>query len=133
MLPKPELTLTWRMVTQGDLGMARERVENHWLVIGTCLLAILGVMMMRISLGLDFRFWAGAYMAMALTAAVRRTSEGSDYTVWSALRGFACLFLGLYATQWLGCPEPSYRSVALFPEEFLEAIVAIRDGVQNGH
>ena len=113
--------------------MARERVENRWLVIGTCLLASIGVMAMRVVLGLDFRYWSGAYLAMGLTAAIRRTSEGSDCTIWSTFRGIGCLIVGLYATQWLGWPGTYYHSVALVPEEVLEAMVAIRDGFQLGH
>jgi hypothetical protein len=113
--------------------MARERVENPWVVIGTCLLAVVGVMAIRVILGLDFRFWGAAYLAMGLTASIRRTSEGSDCTTWSALRGIGCLVFGLQATHWLGYPENSLRSVALVPEGFLEAMRAFRAGIQNGH
>jgi hypothetical protein len=113
--------------------MARERVENPWVVVGACLLAVAGVMSIRVILGLDFRFWSGVYLAMGLTAAIRRTSEGSDCTAGSALRGIVCLFLGLHATEWLGYPGNSYHSIALVPEEFLEAMHAIRSGIQNGH
>jgi hypothetical protein len=113
--------------------MTRDRLENPCVVVGSCLLAVLGVMAMRYYLGLDFRFWSGIYLAVGLTASIRRTSEGSSCTILSAFRGIGCLVLGLYATQWLGCPSTSYQSVALVPEDVVEAVVAIRDGVQYGH
>ncbi len=113
--------------------MARERVENGWVVICTCLLAVLGVMAMRYYLGLDFRLWPVFYLAMGLTAAIRRTSEGSDCTIGSTFRGIACLALGLYATQWLGCPSTSYQSVALVPEDVAwEAGSVAMTGIEHG-
>jgi hypothetical protein len=120
------------MVLPGENAMARERVENGWVVIGACLLAVLGVMAIRVILRLDFRLWPVFYLAMGLTAAIRRTSEGSDCTIFSALRGIVCLILGLHAAEWLGYPGASYRSIVLVPEGCLKALEALMTGIENG-
>ena len=106
--------------------MRSDRAEQPLVVVLTCLLAILGVMALRIVLRLDYQLWSVAYLAMALTAAIRRTSAGTDYSTLSALRGVACLVFGLYLTQTLGYPGSSYRSADLVPEELVANINRFR-------
>ena len=106
--------------------MASERAENQWIVATTCLLAILGVILLRTTLGLNYQVWFMAYLAMGLTASIRRTSAGNTFSVWSALRGIGCLVIGLYLTRRLGYHGISYCSAALVPNELIDAFDRVR-------
>ena len=106
--------------------MRSDRAEDPLVVTLTCLATVLGVMVLRIVLRLDYQLWSMAYLAMGLTAAIRRTSSGNDCSTLSALRGVACLAIGLYATQKLGYPGGSYHSADLVPEELVANINRFR-------
>jgi hypothetical protein len=100
--------------------------ENPLVVSITALMAISGVAAMRIVLGYDYRHWAVAYLAMGLTASIRRTSAGSGFSAWSALRGVACLVAGLYASQLMGYPMDSLGSPLRLPDELEVAVDRLR-------
>jgi hypothetical protein len=102
--------------------MASDRAENRLVVVLSCLLAIVGVMLMRISLNMDLRVWAVAYLSMGLTASIRRTSHGTSFTTLSAIRGFMCLVIGLFVTDKLGYHSVSLASARMLPEELLTAL-----------
>ena len=106
--------------------MASGRSENLLVVTITCLLAVGGVVLLRVGLGLGYQHWASAYLAMGLTASIRRTSAGTDSTVGSALRGFGCLLLGLYASELLGYPAAWRVPPELIPGEVAAALAGIR-------
>ena len=106
--------------------MRSDREEDPLVVTLTCLLTILGVMALRIGLRLDYQLWSVAYLGMALTASIRRTSRGNDCSTLSALRGVACLVVGLYVTQSLGYPGSSFHQPDLVPEELVANINRFR-------
>ena len=105
--------------------MVGRDVENPLVVMTTALMAISGVVAMRTLLGMDHLHWAVAYLAMGLTASIRRTSGGNDCSAWSALRGVACLLAGLYACQLMGYPVDSYRPSTWMPEDVAVAITRL--------
>jgi hypothetical protein len=106
--------------------MRSDRAEDPLVVTLTCLLTILGVMALRIGLRLDYQLWSVAYLGMALTASIRRTSRGNDCSTLSALRGVACLVVGLYMTHSLGYPMSSFHQPDLVPEELVANINRFR-------
>lgn len=107
--------------------MVHDQNEDPWIVTVTCLLAVLGVVFLRAGLSLDYRWWFAAYVAMGMTASIRRTSAGNGFSVWSGIRGIACLIIGLYAIQRLGYFGISYHTAALVPGDLIEAFDRVKD------
>jgi hypothetical protein len=106
--------------------MGRRDSENLLVVTLTVALAISGVAALRALVGLDYHHWCAAYLAMGLTASIRRTSDGIDCTMWSALRGVASLLAGLCACQSMGYTVGSFWPSAWLPEEVVMAIARLR-------
>lgn len=103
--------------------MRRRDAENPLVVMLTASMAIVGVVALRGLMTMDFRHWALAYVAMAMTAAVRRTQAGIDCSSWSLLRGLACLMVGLYTCRWLGYPMNLSLPTDWVPEEVAMALI----------
>lgn len=106
--------------------MRREHEESPLVAVAAVLMAVGGVVAMRCLLGMGYHRWAVVYMAMGLTASIRRTSAGNDVSTWSALRGLACLMVGLWACRWLGYPIGSLMPQPWAPDELTEAIAQFR-------
>jgi hypothetical protein len=103
--------------------MSNKREENLLVATLSCVLAIMGVMLMKIVLKLDYQTWSIVYMAAAATAAVRWTSRGASVSVGSALRAGACLVIGLFAIRLAGYPGvSSFQTASLVPREVMEAL-----------
>ena len=106
--------------------MGRRDAEDLLVVTLTVLLAIFGVAALRTLVGLDYHHWFVAYLAMGLTASIRRTSDGVGCTMGSVLRGVACLLAGLNACQSMGYTVGSFRPSLWLPEEVVMAIARLR-------
>jgi hypothetical protein len=101
----------------------KNKEENLLVAIMTCVLAIAGVMMMRIFLKIDFQAWSLFYIAAACTAAIRWTPSGTSISVGSALRALGCLVVGLYAIKFAGYPGAlSFQTASLVPHEIMDAL-----------
>ena len=97
--------------------------ENPGIVIISCLLAILGVMGMRMVLKLDIQTFALAYVAAAATAAVRWTPMGAGVSIFSLIRAVCCLAIGLVIISLAGYPGvTSFHTASLLPQEIVEAL-----------
>jgi hypothetical protein len=97
--------------------------ENLLVILVSCVMAIIGVMTMRVVLKLDFQSWALIYIAAASTAAVRWTMHGANLSVWSILRAAGCLMIGLTAIQIAGYPgAASFHTASLVPREIADAL-----------
>ncbi len=105
--------------------MNREHAENLLVVTLSALMAIAGVAALRVLLGLDYHSWGLAYLAMGMTASIRRTSKGINWTTWSMLRGLICLMGGLYACQLMGYPMGPVRPERWVPEDVVMAIARV--------
>jgi hypothetical protein len=100
----------------------KQNDENLMVAVLTCMMAVIGVMTMRVVLKLDFQSWALVYLAAAATAAIRWTPSGSNISIGSALRSMGCLVMGLYAIRFAGYPvAASFQTASLVPHEILEA------------
>ncbi len=101
----------------------RQDQENLLVVTLSCLLAIIGVMMMRMTLKLDYQTWSLVYLAAASTAAIRWTSEGATLSIGSVFRAILCFITGLGAIKLSGYPGVSpYQTASLVPPEVMEAL-----------
>jgi hypothetical protein len=97
--------------------------ENLLVTILSCGLAIIGVVMMRVVLKLDYQSWSLFYLAAACTAAIRWTSVGATLSVGSAFRAGACLMIGLFAIKFAGYPgASSFQTASLIPHEIMDAL-----------
>lgn len=101
----------------------RENQEDLLVVSLSCLLAILGVMLMRMYLKLDFQAWSAVYILAAGTAAVRWTSAGSNVSIGSGFRALFCLLIGLIVNRLSGYPSVvSFQTASLLPNEVVDAL-----------
>jgi hypothetical protein len=78
--------------------------ESPLVIFVSCVLAIIAVVTLRVVLKLNFQSWALVYIAAASTAAIRWTMVGANMSVFSILRAFGCLMIGLTAIQFAGYP-----------------------------
>jgi hypothetical protein len=103
--------------------MKKQHEENLLVATLSCLLAIIGVMMMRMVLKLDFQTWSAVYLAAAATAAIRWTSAGASLSIGSGFRAVFCLVIGLSAIKLAGYPgAASFQTASLVPHEIMEAL-----------
>lgn len=103
--------------------MSNQREENLVVAIISSLLAIIGVVLMRVYLKLDYQTWSLVYLAAASTAAIRWTSQGIRVSIGSALRSFGCLVIGLYLIKLAGYPGfSSLQTATLLPREVMDAL-----------
>jgi hypothetical protein len=103
--------------------MKKKSEENFLVMILSCGLAIVGVVMMRVVLKLDFQTWSLVYLAAACTAAIRWTSGGAMLSIGSIFRAGACLMIGQFAIKFAGYPSASsFQTASLVPHEIMEAL-----------
>jgi len=103
--------------------MKKRSEENLLVAIMSCMMAIIGVMTMRVVLKLDFQSWALVYVAAASTAAIRWTLAGATLSVGSLIRAAGCLMIGLYAIKLAGYPgAASFQTATLLPNEIKDAL-----------
>ncbi len=97
--------------------------ENAVVATLSCILAIIGIISMRVILKLDYQVWSIVYLATAATAAIRWTNSGAGITISSAFRAAACLAIGLGGIKLAGYSSASsFQTASLVPHEFLEAL-----------
>jgi hypothetical protein len=103
--------------------MGKDREENFLVVTLTCLLAIVGVVFMKVGLKLDYQTWSFVYLAAASTAAIRWTSAGATVSILSTFRAVVCLGIGLGVMKLAGYPGiTSFQTASLVPREIMEAL-----------
>jgi hypothetical protein len=103
--------------------MRKQGEESLLVATLSCMLAVIGVMVMRMVLKLDFQSWAAVYIAAASTAAIRWTSAGTSLSIGSGFRAIACLVIGMFAIKLAGYPgASSFQTASLVPREVMEAL-----------
>jgi hypothetical protein len=97
--------------------------ENLLVASLSCFLAIVGILVIRMGLKLDFQSWSLVYLAAASTAAIRWTSVGAGLSMLSGLRSLFCLVVGLSLTKLAGYPGTmSLQTASMVPPEIMEAL-----------
>lgn len=97
--------------------------ENLLVAALSCVLAVGGILLIRMGLKLDFQSWALVYIAASSTAAIRWTSAGSSISVVSGLRALFCLVIGISLTKLAGYPGTmSLQTASMVPHEVMEAL-----------